>query len=133
MILREHLEEVGIGLHAGALEELVTLTDKRLPQHGGTGCRLNLRDIHLQFFFVPIGQPQELIGSQHKCALPLRRLVRHLILLHHVGADQDHKRQAHGQPHRLDGGVQFVAGEEFQVTFHICLTCILRLFIFVTD
>ena len=105
MILREHLEEVGIGLHAGALEQLVTLADERLPQHGGTGCRLNLRDVHYHLLLIPIGEAQELIGSQHKCALPLRRLVRHLILLHHVAAYQDHKRQTHGQPHRLDSGV----------------------------
>ena len=110
MVFREHLEEVGIGLHSGALEELVILANERLPQHGHMGCRVDLRDIHLQLFFIPIGQPQELVATQHKRALPLRRLVRHLILLYHIGADKDDKGQAHGEPHRLDGGVEFVAG-----------------------
>ena len=71
-ILRENLEEVGIGLHTGALEQLVAFPDERLPQHGGAGRRLHFRDIHLQLFFVPISQPQELVATQHKRALPLR-------------------------------------------------------------
>ena len=119
MVLREHLEEIGIGLHTGALEQLIAFADKRLPQHGHAGRRMDLRDVHLQFFFVPIGQPQEFIGAQHEGALPLRRLMRHFILLHHVAANQNHKRQAHGESHRLNGSVEFIAGEEFQVTFHI--------------
>ena len=109
-IFREHLEEVGIGLHTGALEQLVAFPDEWLPQHGGAGCSLNLRDVHLQLFLIPIGQAQELVSSQHEGALPLRRLVSHLILLHHIAANQDHKSQAHGEPHRLDGSVEFIAG-----------------------
>ena len=104
-ILWEHLEEVGIGLHTGALEQLIAFADERLPQHGNMGRCLDLRDVHLQLLLVPIGQAQKLVGSQYKRALPRRRLVRHLVLLHHIAANQDHKRQAHGQAHRLDGGV----------------------------
>ena len=33
-----------------------------------------------------------------------------LELLYHIAADDDHERQAHGQSHRLDGGVEFIAG-----------------------
>ena len=36
--------------------------------------------------------------------------MRHLVLLHHIGANQDHKRQAYGKSHRLDGGVELIAG-----------------------
>ena len=36
---------------------------------------------------------------------PVRVLILDLILLHHVTADDNHKRQTHRQPHRLDGGV----------------------------
>ena len=105
MVFREYLEEVGIGFHTCALEQLVIFADERLPQHSGSGRCLHIRDIHLQFLLVPVSQPQELLGSQHKRSLPLRRLVCHFLLLYHIGANQNHERQAHGQPHRLDGGV----------------------------
>ncbi len=105
MVLREHLEEIGIGLHAGALDEFITLADKRLPQHGCVSCCVYLRNVHLQLLLVPIGQAQELVGSQHEGALPLRRLMCHLVLLHHVGAYQNYKRKTHDQTHRLNGSV----------------------------
>ena len=121
VILREHPEETGIGLDSRDLEHILPVLDDRLPEKRHVGGGLHLRDVHLQFFLVPIGQPKELVGSQHERALPPRRLMRHLVLLNHVRADQDDKRQAHRQSHRLDGGVQLVAGQEFQVGFHIRL------------
>ena len=105
MIFREHLEEVGVGLHAGGVNRLFPIIDGRLPQKRDVRRRLHFRNIHLQFFLVPIGQAQELVISQHEGAFPLRGLMRHLVVLHHVGADQDHERQTDGQPHRLHGGV----------------------------
>ena len=69
------------------------------------GRSLELRNMHFQFLFVPIRQAQEFVTSQHESPLPLRRLMRNLILLHYIAADQDHERQAHGQAHRLDGSV----------------------------
>jgi hypothetical protein len=33
--------------------------------------------------------------------------------------DDDHERQAHDQPRCFDGGVQLVAGQEFEVGLHI--------------
>ena len=60
------------------------------------------------------------IGGTDKIGLlPFRIAVGGLLLLPHIRPDQDHERQAHRQPDELDGGVQLVAGEEFQVTFHI--------------
>ena len=105
MILRENLEEIGIGFDSGRLEGLLPYLNDRLPQQRSTGRRLDLRDVHLQLLLVPIGQPQELVASQHERPLPLRRLVRHLVLLHHIRANQDHKCETYRQPHRLDDGV----------------------------
>ena len=105
VILRENLEEVGIGLDSGCLDGLLPYLNDRLPQQRSTGRRLNLRDIHLQLLLVPIGQAQELVTPQHERPLPLRRLMRHLVLLHHIRANQDHKCETYRQPHRLDDGV----------------------------
>jgi hypothetical protein len=41
--------------------------------------------------------------------LAVRVLVRHGILLHHVAEADDDERERHAQPHRLDGGVEFVS------------------------
>ena len=92
--------------------------DDRLPHHAHVRDSLDLRDVHLQLFLVPVGKAEEIVIPQHEGALPLRRLVRHLVLLHHVASDQDDECKAHGQSHRLDGGVKLVAGQEFQETSH---------------
>ena len=105
VILRENLEEVGIGLDSGRLDGLLPYLNDRLPQQRGTGRRLDLRNVHLQLLLVPIGQAQKLVASQHERPLPLRRLMRHLVLLYHIRANQDHKRETYRQPHRLDDGV----------------------------
>jgi hypothetical protein len=45
-------------------------------------------------------------------------LSRHGNLLGHITEDDDHKGQTDGQAHRLDDAVEFVSGEEFDVTAH---------------
>ena len=81
----------------------------------------------LDFRNVPNGiretvcQRRESRCSRHIDSFPVRILPRHGILLPNITADDDHKRQAYGQPHRLDGGVEFIAGEEFQIAIHFYL------------
>ena len=65
------------------------------------GRRFDFRNIHLQLLFVPIGQAKKVVITQNEGTLPVRRLVRNLILLHDIAADQNHECQAHGQPHSL--------------------------------
>ena len=120
-VLRKHLEEVGIRFDTRDLTGLLPALYDGTPKQRQVRSGLHFRDVHFQFLLVPIGKPQELVAPQHEGALPVRRLVRHLILLHHIRSNQDYERQTHGQPHRLDGGVELVSGQKFQVTFHLIL------------
>ena len=118
VIFRENTEEVGVCLNSSPLYRLLSVLDDGLPEHRHVGRRLDFRNVHFEFFLVPVGQSQEIVVAQYEGTLPFRRLVRYLVLLHHIAAYQNHKRQAHCQSHRLDGSVELVAGKEFQETLH---------------
>ena len=109
-ILREHFKERGIGIQPAETETFVGQLNDRLPQHRHVSHRLHFGDVHLQLFLVPVAQAQVLVRTQHEGTLPVRRLMRHLILLDHIAADQDYESKADGQTHRLDGSVELVAG-----------------------
>ena len=101
VIFRKHLEEVGVSLDSRCLDWLFPALYSRLPEHRHVGRRFDFRNIHLQLLFVPIGQAKKVVITQNEGTLPVRRLVRNLILLHDIAADQNHECQAHGQPHSL--------------------------------
>ena len=87
MIFGEYLEEVGISLDSGCLYRLLSILNDRLPEEGHMRDRLYFRNIHLKLLLVPVAQAQVLVRSEHECTLPVRRLVRHLVLLHHIASD----------------------------------------------
>ena len=91
----------------------------RLPEHRGL---LHFRDTLLGL----IGEAPGLSDARARASRPVegidvlvvRDISRHQPLLPHKVPGEQHERQTHGQPHRLDGGVQFVPRQEFQVGFH---------------
>ena len=117
-VLREDIEEIRIGLHPLPRIDLFARFDGGLPAYGRVGCGCGLGDVHQHLFLIPIGQAYVVAAVQGIHILPFRGLVRHLILLDHIAAYQDDERQAHGKPHRLDDGVELVAGQEFKITAH---------------
>ena len=88
--------------------------------------RLNIRDTVLDdsHFTRPSIQVILPPAGQRIKALVIPSLSRDGQLLQSITEDNDHERQAYDKPHRLDGGVQLVAGEEFQVTLHTILSSV---------
>ena len=108
LVIGKYVEELRIHFHAegGFTRHLlpIILDDGSKDQaHPGYGLRL--RDGHFNFLLVPIAQADDLVRTGNIDPLPIGILVRNLVLLHHVTADQDHERQANRQAHRLDDGV----------------------------
>ena len=97
---REHLEEVPV--HAAAVQHIVHAVSGRAEAQRGHG--LDLRDLrhHIR---EAVGQARAVRQPRDIDPLPVRVLQGHGVLLPHEAADQDHKRQAHHQPNKLDGGV----------------------------
>jgi len=78
-------------------------------------------------FFHAVFEQGYVIQAQAIDAFPLRVFARDGDMLRHIAKDDDHKSKAHGQAHRLDDAIEFVSGEEFDVTAHYrlivdCLT-----------
>ena len=109
-VVGEHLEKIAADRSGTVYIELF-IPDLH-PQHHIAGiAHRQLRFRHLLHHGIreTIGQPREIRQSEVVDMRPVRILLRHRPLLPGITADQDHKRQAHRQPHRLDGGVKFIA------------------------
>ena len=108
LIVREQVEKLRIHFQAIAYRADMFLTSElndRSDRQGQARGRLHFGNGHFNFLLVPIPQADKIIGAEGINPRPIGILARHLVLLHHVTADEDHERQAHGQPNRLDDGV----------------------------
>ena len=82
------------------------------------GDSLNLGDALPDGLFHAVFVFQHVLYSHTIDFFPVRVFARDRDLLRHIAEDDNHKGQADGQAHRLNSGVEFVSGQEFQVTAH---------------
>ena len=139
-LAQNHLIPVVQRLHAPGEERLrkefedlrIHLIEGRIPgnappvERGGgavhvdPASHLHIRDavLYQGQFARPGGHPIALTGGQRIDPFMIRCFPRHGKLLPGIARDDNHKGQAHDEPHGLDDGVQLIAGEEFQITLH---------------
>ena len=104
VITRYQVEKRAI--HSCAPKDFVIPISGSYRAHSGHCLYFRNLSYHVR---KPIGKPWITRQSRQVDQFPVRILPCHCPLLPDVTADQDHEREAHRQPHRLDGGVELVA------------------------
>ena len=107
--VREHREEVllhGNRIHRHIL--VPQLGDRRLAP-AIAHRRLHLGNPRKELVREGVGEPRAVWLSEGVDVLPVGALACDAVLLPYVAADNDHERETNDQPHRFNGGVEFVS------------------------
>ena len=127
-IVGENLKQFGVGIRDHRIERFILVPCQGVIIGGSyPASHFHFRNFGLEVGFVPPRQRKVIFITHSIDAVAVRRGIGDGILLIDVVADQYDEGNGDDEPHRLDGGIKFVAREEFEVTRHDSYRCLLYL------